>query len=116
MKTFTIALCFIGGAIAFAHAQDTTRNRHSQEEQEPQIVNERIETRELPDAVKRALQSQDYQGWLVNTVYKAPIINSGDPESNNKAMYVVELINGGKRKTIEFNKDGKRLNEQHGGN
>jgi hypothetical protein len=109
MKTLIISICFICGGIAFTHAQDTTQSEYSLAE--PQIVNEKIETRELPEAVKQALQGQDYRGWLINAVYKAPIVNPGDSKNINKAMYVVELINGNQKKTIEFDKDGKKLND-----
>jgi hypothetical protein len=108
---------------------------------------EKINSRDLPDAVKRSLEGTEYRGWLVNAAYKSKGVEgtmSGDSTSNSSTssssststsgqttqsgdstsvsgntsgaygqeVYVVELKNGAQTKTIRFDKDGNKLDDQ----
>lgn len=107
MKTLMFTLCFIFGLLTAASAQDTTQ--HQPNEQEQQIVNEKIEPRELPETIKDALVSQEYRGWLVNAAYKSPKVNPDTTASSDEVMYIVELVSGTQTKTVEFDKDGNPI-------
>jgi hypothetical protein len=99
----------------------------------------RIQSQDLPDAVKRSLEGQEYRGWLVNGAYKSKGVStdgtSGDASSSSSSttdpnnsstssssvgaagqdLYVVELKNGAQTKTVRFDKDGKKLDDMNGG-
>jgi len=57
----------------------------------------KIKSEELPEAVKKSLEAQEYRGWMISSAYKA-----GD-------IYEVELKNGAETKTVKFSKDGKKV-------
>lgn len=59
----------------------------------------KIKADELPDAVKKSLEAQEYKGWLINTAY----------EDKKAGTYEVELKNGAETKTIKFDKEGKKI-------
>lgn len=59
----------------------------------------KINPEELPDAVKAALNSEDYTGWQISAAYKY----------TGKDMYEVELKNGDEVATVKFDKDGKKI-------
>lgn len=129
------ALCFVLGGIVLVNAQDTTSNQYNKNEQQypqdqqmqgQQQDRQRIQTTELPDAVKRTLEDQEYRGWLVSGAFKASANQSsmdstgvsGDQnrQGNNNAIgtedqeiYLVELKNGAETKTVAFDKDGERI-------
>lgn len=75
MKKVTLAFCLLFGGLIAAHAQDTTSTQ-MQTQQYPTSTTqddqdrERINSRDLPDAVKRSLEATEYRGWLVNAAYK----------------------------------------------
>jgi hypothetical protein len=96
----------------------------------------KIKSQELPDAVKSSLESQEYRGWLVNSAYKVDATsttdpnadpnapagnpsdttdvsgNTGDTGANMQEVYIVELKNGAQTKTVRFDKDGKKLDDE----
>jgi hypothetical protein len=51
----------------------------------------------LPATVKKALEMQDYRGWLIDAAYKV----------NASEEYEVHLKNGAETKIVKFDKDGK---------
>lgn len=108
MKTLMVALCFVFGLFTAASAQDTTQHQQPNE-QELQIVNEKIEPRELPESIKDALVSQEYRGWLVNAAYKSPKVNPDTTDAHGDVMYLVELVSGTQTKTVEFDKNGNPI-------
>jgi hypothetical protein len=96
----------------------------------------KIKSQDLPDAVKSSLESQEFRGWLVSSAYKMDAStnitetdkNEGDSTSvqsdstnvssessvgsHQGEVYVVELKNGAQTKTIRFDKDGKKLDDE----
>lgn len=71
------AFCLMFGGLVAVNAQDTTSTSQPKQEyptstqQDDQDQDrEKISSRDLPDAVKRSLENQDYRGWLVNAAYK----------------------------------------------
>lgn len=121
--------------MTYAQQQDST-SRDQQQTQYPATMQdqdrERINSRDLPDAIKRSLEGQEYRGWLVNAAYKTKGTSdmsqddttsssssgqqdttsvSGNTGAYAQEMYVVELKNGAQTKTVRFDKDGKKLGQ-----
>lgn len=133
MKKVMLAFCLLfGGLVVYAQQQDTT-SREQQQTQYPAMQDdqdrERINSRDLPDAIKRSLEGQEYRGWLVNAAYKTKgtmdqnqsdttaaqqdtTSVSGNAGAYGQEVYVVELKNGAQTKTVRFDKDGKKLDDQ----
>ena len=133
MKKVMLAFCLLlGGIVTYAQQQDST-SRDQQQTQYPTTMQdqdrERINSRDLPDAIKRSLEGQEYRGWLVNAAYKTKGTSdmnqsdttaaqqdttsvSGNTGAYGQEMYVVELKNGAQTKTVRFDKDGKKLDGQ----
>lgn len=132
MKKVMFALCLVLGGFAVVSAQESTstspqNETQSQDAQSQDQDRERIQSTDLPDAVKRSLEGQQYRGWLVNGAYKAKGVSdmsstesdttSADvnQEENNatgtqgEEIYIVELKNGAQTKTIRFDKEGKKI-------
>ena len=134
------ALCFtVGGVVAVSaqDTQDTTSNQYRTETQSqyPQDVmgqdqdRERIQATELPDGVKRALEGEEYRGWLISGAFKSnegadqsmmesdttstgvnePSINA--TETEEEEVFIVELKNGAETKTLKFDSDGQMLED-----
>ena len=124
---------FVGGIIA-VNAQDTTSVDQSQQQypttQDQDQDRQRINSQDLPDAVKRSLEGQEYRGCLINAPYKTSGTGAqGDDQSQNQnqsdttdvsgdqtgnqsqEVYVVELKNGAQTKTVRFDKDGQKLDD-----
>jgi hypothetical protein len=59
----------------------------------------KIKSEELPEAVKKSLNSEDYRGWLISAAY----------EDKAKGQYEVEVKNGAEVKTLKFDKEGKKI-------
>lgn len=128
MRKLVLAFCFaIGGFVMYA--QDTTSTDMTQTQQQyPTTQNnqddrERINSRDLPDPIKRSLETQDYRGWLINSAYKTTGLSmNGQPAempsdstsagAYGQEIYVVEMKNGAQTKTVRFDKDGNRLDDQ----
>jgi hypothetical protein len=132
MKKLTLAFCLLVGVIFAANAQDTTQVEKQQyptqgAQSTDQDNREKINSRDLPDAVKRSLEGTEYRGWLINSAYKMKgVQDAGDlnqaqtdstavskPETDalTPEIFVVELKNGAQTKTVRFDKDGKPLND-----
>lgn len=137
MKKLMLAFCIMLGGHVMVNAQDTTNTDQTQTQQQyPTMQNdqeqdrERINSRDLPDAIKRSLEGQEYRGWLINSAYKTTGVSGTDDEgiqsdttsvSGNtgaygQEVYVVELKNGAQTKTVRFDKDGNPLDDQGSGN
>lgn len=182
MKKVMLAFSFLFAGLIAVNAQDST-STSTQTPQYPTSTSqddqdrERINSRDLPDAVKRSLEATEYRGWLVNAAYKTTGVNdqamssdssasnssdsssvssgprmqndstsvsgntnsgnmnsgntnsgnttsgntnSGNRNSDNTNMsgaygqevFVVELKNGAQTKTVRFDKEGNRLDDQ----
>ncbi|HYC85474.1 MAG TPA: hypothetical protein VEB86_09640 [Chryseosolibacter sp.] len=139
MKKLVFALCMFFGAVVVVNAQDTTSTPSPTDPTSTQSPAEsptqdqgrvKIKSQDLPDAVKSSLESQEYRGWLVNSAYKmesssdanvsggtptdttAVSGNTGDVASAGQEVYIVELKNGAQTKTVRFDKDGKKLEDE----
>jgi hypothetical protein len=131
MKKIMLAFCLLfGGVVVYAQQQDTTST--DQQTQYPTLQGtqdrERINSRDLPDAVKRSLEGQEYRGWLVNAAYKTKAATTDNQNQSDttsvsdttarntgayaQEAYVVELKNGAQTKTVRFDKEGKKLDGQ----
>jgi len=117
-------------------SQPSTASTSSQEEGRV-----KIKSQDLPDAVKSSLEGQEFRGWLVNSAYKVDGSTSGSSTSvsdstsvssdqsgqsgstgsqsgsvgaqtSGQELYIVELKNGAQTKTVRFDKDGKKLEDE----
>jgi hypothetical protein len=139
MKKLMFTLCLIVGGLVAVMAQDTTSTDRQDQQQYPTSKEEdqdreKINSRDLPDAVKRSLEGTEYRGWLVNAVYKSKGVEASDStnisnqDTQNQSdttavsgqeqtgaygqeVFVVELKNGAQTKTVRFYKDGKKLDD-----
>jgi hypothetical protein len=135
MKKLILAFSLLLGGVG-VYAQDTTSTDQTQTQQPYPTMQEqdreKINSRDLPDAVKRSLENQDYRGWLVNGAYKTKGVGmsanqnqsdsaavqsdstsvSGNAGAYGQEVFVVELKNGAQTKTVRFDKDGKKLDDQ----
>jgi hypothetical protein len=142
MKKLSLAIGFVVAGLVAVNAQDTTSTQQ-QTEQYPTTMQgdqdrERINSRDLPDAVKRSLEQTEYRGWLVNAAYKTTGVSgnmqgdstmqgdsanvegqinsdttavSGETGAYGQEVFVVELKNGAQTKTVRFDKDGNKLDD-----
>lgn len=98
MKKVLFALLAIMGSFsvisATANVMDDNATVVALEDEKMQIQPE-----ELPDAVKAALNSEDYTGWQISAAYKYA----------EKDIYEVELKNGEEVATVKFDKDGQKV-------
>jgi predicted aconitase len=102
MKKLMFASLAVLGSVAFVNAQDATpapapapaENAAVAPDQEDKA---KIKSEELPEAVKKALEAQEYRGWLIN----------GATHVKSTDTYEVELKNGAETKMVKFSKDGK---------
>ncbi len=124
MKKLMLAFCLVFGGLV-VYAQDTTFTDETQTQQQyptqrAEDDRERMNSRDLPDAVKRSLETQQYRGWLINSAYKTTGLSQGgnptgadtDTGAYGQEIFVVELKNGAQTKTVRFDKDGNRLDDQ----
>ena len=144
MKKLVFAICMLFAAAIAVNAQDTTSTQSptdpasttpalTQDDQDGRV---KIKSQDLPDAVKKSLEGQEYRGWLVNAAYKVDSSmdtntddNADDPsststtdpntgsvnatkDSNASEIFIVELKNGAQTKTVRFDKDGKKLDDE----
>lgn len=174
MKKIVFAFCMMFGAVVMVNAQDSTSttsptdptSTSQQDQTQPStdvaLQDEgrvKIKSQDLPDAVKSALEGQEYRGWLVNSAYKvdaAANASTGQTSSgqsgqvgaeqsgsttstdsvsvnqqgnqpqgdqgqttdvsgmgsHNQEVFIVELKNGAQTKTVRFDKDGKKLDDE----
>ena len=107
MKKLMFASLALLGSVALANAQEATPQESNQATEtaapapapaaaEAQDDKTKIKSEELPEAVKKALEAQEYRGWLIDAAYHVKSTDS----------YEVELKNGAETKAVKFNKDG----------
>lgn len=100
MKKLMFAFAAMLGSVVFVNAQDGSSNIvKSPETTQQQDEKVKIKSEELPDAVKKALEMQDYRGWLIDSAFKYAATDT----------YEVHLKNGAETKVVKFNKDGKKI-------
>ena len=106
MKKLMFASLALLGSVALANAQEATPPQESSQATEAvapapapadQDDKTKIKSEELPEAVKKSLEAQEYRGWLIDAAYHVKSTDS----------YEVELKNGAETKTVKFSKDGK---------
>ena len=113
MKKLMFASLALLGSVALANAQEATPTQESTQATEapaPAPATEavapasadqddktKIKSEELPEAVKKSLEAQEYRGWLIDAAYHVKSTDS----------YEVELKNGAETKTVKFDKEGK---------
>lgn len=98
MKKLMFVFIALLGSVAFvsANAISYSINQTPAAQQDEKV---KIKPEELPEAVKKALEMQDYRGWLVDAAYK----------DTSKETYEVHLKNGAETKIVKFDKDGKKV-------
>jgi hypothetical protein len=110
MKKLMFASLALLGSVALANAQEATPQQEESNKatevvapapEAPAAADQqddktKIKSEELPEAVKKALEAQEYRGWLIDAAYHVKSTDS----------YEVELKNGAETKTVKFNKDG----------
>lgn len=137
MKKLVFAVCMMFGAVV-VNAQDSTSTQSPTDptstSQESTVMQDqgrvKIKSQDLPDAVKSSLESQEFRGWLVSSAYKmdaastTPVDSnvsedstnvssqSGSTGSHKQEVFIVELKNGAQTKTVRFDKDGKKLDDE----
>jgi hypothetical protein len=113
MKKLMFASLALLGSVALANAQEATPPQESTQATEapapapaPEAVapaaadqedKTKIKSEELPEAVKKSLEAQEYRGWLIDAAYHVKSTDS----------YEVELKNGAETKSVKFDKEGK---------
>jgi hypothetical protein len=99
MKKLMFASLALLGSVAFVNAQDaaTPAPAATAAPAADQEDKAKIKSEELPEAVKKALEAQEYRGWLIN----------GATHVKSTDTYEVELKNGAETKVVKFSKDGK---------
>lgn len=113
MKKLMFASLALLGSVALVNAQDAQPQESNQatetvtpapapQDQAPAAADQqeektKIKSEELPEAVKKALEAQEYRGWLIDAAYHVKATDS----------YEVELKNGAETKTVKFDKEGK---------
>jgi hypothetical protein len=111
MKKLMLAMFLMFGGIAVVNAQDSTSTQTPTQQAPTQEEHTQIQITELPAAIQTSLQSQDYSGWTVATAYRGTQKDSSD-ETKSMEVYVVDLKNGAETKTVRFDKDGKKLDDE----
>ena len=137
MKKLILVFSLVMGSIIVVTAQDTTSIDREQQQYEIGQADqdrERINSRDLPDAIKRSLEAQEYRGWLINAAYKTTGLENNNMQNDptqdtgvegdttgisgqnqtgayGEEVFVVEMKNGAQTKTVRFNKDGERLDD-----
>lgn len=118
MKKLLLSIGLLVGGVAFVNAQDTTSVQPQPQEQSATSQDqqrEQIQVSDLPDPVKRAIESQDYQGWTVAAAYKSTMSEAdtqGDASKAGQECYILDLRNGAETKTVKFDKDGNKLDKE----
>ncbi|HEY9044442.1 MAG TPA: hypothetical protein VIN08_01030 [Ohtaekwangia sp.] len=100
MKKVMFVLFALVAGVGFANAQVASEPAPAATEStQLQGDKVKIKAEELPQTVKKALEGEDYRGWLINAAY----------HDKTKNTYEVELKNGAETKTVKFDKEGKKI-------
>ncbi len=100
MKKLMFAFAAMLGSVAFVNAQtQDEQNNLRIPETAQQDEKVKIKAEELPAAIRTALESQDYNGWMIDAAYKHTATE----------MFEVQLKNGTEVKTVKFNKEGEKV-------
>ena len=104
MKKVMFAFAAMLGSVAFVNAQDESNNLKTPEAATTQEATQqdekvKIKSEELPAGVKKALETQDYRGWLIDAAFKYTATET----------FEVQLKNGAETKVVKFTKDGKKV-------
>jgi hypothetical protein len=108
MKKIMLAVCLMFGGATLVSAQETQSQTRTQSQTETSAQpdqdqeGQQISVSELPDAVTAKLESEDYSGWTVGTVYKKM-------DDSQNEIYVVEMRQGTETKKVKFDRDGNKL-------
>lgn len=105
MKKLSILIgtLLVIGLQGFAQDQRTPEPR--------QQDREKVEIRDLPQAIRTELESTEYAGWNISSAYRTTQTESVD-ETRSMEVYVVELKSGADTQTIRFDRDGNRMDER----
>ncbi len=87
----------LAGATQLVQAQEQPQTPATEVTQEDEMV--KITVEELPEAVKEALASNDYQSWTVSEVF----------HNKTKDTYKVVMKNGAEETKLKFNRDGSPI-------
>ena len=109
MKKLLFATLAFAGSVVVANAQEATQDSTSvttsttvttstSVDQEGYVA---ITAEELPAEVKKALENQDFKGWIINAA----------SHDKKEEKYLVELKNGADTRKVKFNKDGEELKD-----
>ena len=110
MKKVLYAIMVVAGISGAAHAQEAGKDSTAVTTTTTTSVNVTsvdqdgyvsIKSDELPDAVKTALGSPDFKGWIINSA----------SYNKKEERYIVELKNGADFRKVKFSADGKELND-----
>jgi hypothetical protein len=91
MKKLMFAFFILLGGVVAVNAQDSTSTQKNQQYPTQGQASmddqdrEKINSRDLPDAVKRSLEGQEYRGWLVNAAYKSKGVSSSSGNSSSSS-------------------------------
>jgi hypothetical protein len=89
MKKLMFAFFILLGGVVAVNAQDSTSTQKNQQYPTQGQASmddqdrEKINSRDLPDAVKRSLEGQEYRGWLVNAAYKTKGVSSSSDNASS---------------------------------
>jgi hypothetical protein len=101
MKKLVFAMLAFGASVVAVQAQDSPAPESATPSTSAGAAQDdkaKIKAEELPEAVKKSLEAQEYKGWLINAAYHVKSTDS----------YEVELKNGAETKTLKFDKEGKK--------
>jgi hypothetical protein len=104
MKKLVIAMIALTGSVVVANAQEGAQDSASTPSaavapaEEGRVL---IKTDELPEAVKKTLDDQEYKGWIINAAY----------HNRKEERFEVELKNGTESQLVKFSEEGQRLDD-----
>ena len=100
MKKVIIALFALVVSFSVAVAQQVPDEEKGQTPSSTQADDKvKVRVEELPDAVKKALQSEEFTGWTISNAYYRP----------RTSVYEIELKNKAEIKTVKLSKEGKKI-------
>lgn len=107
MVVFLIMISIVSTAQDTSLVQPPIWPPHSGQE----ISREKIQMRDLPEAVREALKAPDYAGWTIDAIYKTLVTDPMVPEAENLVVYIIELKRRHEKTAISFDENGTRLDD-----